>query len=105
MALQPGAAPDLAAAGAALAAAFLRQGLAGGDAVVLGRLTALLAAPLRGLQAGAPPEEPRFSETMAVRARIALLQASFMSFLVHGYTNMLQDLCNESAWCGCTLGE
>ena len=32
-ALQPGATPDLAAAGAALAAAFLRQGLAGGDAV------------------------------------------------------------------------
>lgn len=44
--------------------------------VVLGRLVALLAAPLKGLQAGAAPEEPRFSETVAIRARIALLQVT-----------------------------
>lgn len=49
-ALQSGAAPNLAAAGAALAAAFLRQGLAGSDTVVLGRLMALLCAPLKTLQ-------------------------------------------------------
>ena len=42
--------------------------------VVLGRLAALLAAPLQGVQAGAAPEEPRFAESVAVRARIALLQ-------------------------------
>jgi hypothetical protein len=44
--------------------------------VVLGRLAALLAAPLRGIQAGAGPEEPRFSESVAIRARIALLQVT-----------------------------
>ena len=42
--------------------------------MVLGRLMSLLAAPLKGLQAGAPPDESRFSETVAIRARIALLQ-------------------------------
>jgi hypothetical protein len=44
--------------------------------VVLGRLAALLAAPLQGVQAGAAPEEPRFSESVAVRARVALLQVA-----------------------------
>ena len=44
--------------------------------VVLGRLAALLAAPLQGVQAGAAPEEPRFAESVAVRARIALLQVA-----------------------------
>ena len=58
MALQAGAAPNLAAAGAALAAAFLRQGLAGGDTVVLGRLMALLCSPLKNLQATLPIAAP-----------------------------------------------
>lgn len=49
-----GAAPSLAAAGAALAAAFLEQGLDGGDAAVLQRLMALLVAPLA--QWGAAPQ-------------------------------------------------
>jgi hypothetical protein len=50
--------------------------------VVLGRLAALLAAPLQGVQAGAPPEEPRFSESVAIRARIALLQVGTVEMRV-----------------------
>ncbi len=49
-ALQAGAAPNLAAAGAALAAAFVRQGLAGSDTLVLARLMALLCSPLKHVQ-------------------------------------------------------
>ena len=44
--LSGSASPTLQAAGASLAASFLEAGLAGGDAAVLDRLMALLAAPL-----------------------------------------------------------
>eukprot|EP00887_Chlorella_sp_A99_P005661 scaffold1.g5661.t1 len=54
--LSAGAAPTLSAAGAALAAAFLEKGLAGGDAAVLERLMSLLAAPLA--QWGQPQPQP-----------------------------------------------
>ena len=57
LALAPRAPPVVAAAGAALAAAFLGAGLAGGDALVLQRLMGLLCAPLAAWDA--PAEEVR----------------------------------------------
>jgi len=50
--LAPEASPAVQAAGAALAAAFLEKGLAGGDAVVMNRLLSLLCAPLSLWAAG-----------------------------------------------------
>jgi hypothetical protein len=50
--LAEGAAPSLAAEGAALAAAFLDRGLDGGDGAVLQRMMGLLAAPLAKEGAG-----------------------------------------------------
>jgi hypothetical protein len=74
--LAPGAPPALQAAGAALAAAFLHQGLAGGDAAVLDRLLGLLCAPLAAWAAGAAdPAQAAYAEWVAAGARVALLEA------------------------------
>ena len=67
--LSAGAAPSLQAAGASLAATFLEKGLAGGDAAVLERLMALLAAPL-AQWAAAQPTEPLYAEWVDVRAKV-----------------------------------
>ena len=70
------ASPEVGASGAALAAAFLEKGLAAGDAVVMERLMALLCAPLTGWAAGgADPAQAAYSEWVAARARVALLES------------------------------
>ena len=70
--LAAGPAPSLAAAGASLAAVFLDTGLAIGDAVVLKRLMNLLVDPLNAWQT---PQEELYAEWVAVRVKLALLNA------------------------------
>ncbi len=67
--LSAGASPTLQAAGATLAATFLEKGLAGGDATVLDRLMALLAAPVAQWGSAQPPEQV-YAEWVDVRAKV-----------------------------------
>ena len=73
-ALGPGASPTLSAAGSALAAAFLQQGMAMADAAVLQRLMGLLTTPLAaGMSLGLTAQP--YAEWVGVRATVALLEA------------------------------
>ncbi|KAK9865210.1 hypothetical protein WJX84_003181 [Apatococcus fuscideae] len=73
-ALGPGASPTLSAAGSALAAAFLQQGMAMADPVVLQRLMGLLTKPLAaGMSLGLTVQP--YAEWVGVRATVALLEA------------------------------
>ena len=72
--LAVGAGPMLSTAGAVLAAAFLRAGLAEGDSVVLTRLMSLLTVPLATLEAECAVEEKQYAEWVGIRARVALLE-------------------------------
>lgn len=70
------ASPAVQAAGAALAAAFLEKGLAGGDAVVMNRLLGLLCAPLSlWASGGADQAQSAYAEWVAAGARVALLES------------------------------